>query len=197
MAGFNKIVKLNNLTYRSSRQEGMQKRKTRSTAQTCVSTWRRPTYNAARRFSRLIYARLEERSTEALIDVVVIDPDKWQSVPIGRIDHQQMDLEAYFTQERLEELLVKYEAIAVIDDIFFVDHAKRDAITQGGLGAHWRRLQTIIDKFTWWKIKHNFPPRLPELVKMNNYTLTLRNGTQHLLRLIPSDKNKFSPSGTR
>lgn len=193
---FNKIVQLNNLTYCSSHQKGAKKRKEPDQLRKLVLVLGGILHTDRPDASlRLIYKRLEERPTEALVDVVVVDPDKWQSVPIGRVDHQQMDLEAYFTQERLNELLVKYEAIAVIDDIFFREYAKREAITQG---RAWRALASLADNhpdvFTWWILKHHEynSTRTPELVKMNNYTRTLLSGTQQLLPLVPSDTDKFS-----
>ena len=134
-----------------------------------------------------IYARLEERPSESPVDVVVVDPDSWQSIPIGRVQHVQMDLEAYVTEDRISQLLGEYETIAVIDDLFFKIHTEREAIIEG---RAWRALASAADErpdvFTWWVIKGSMSPfELSCLVRMNNYTIRMRDGTQRPLPLVP------------
>jgi hypothetical protein len=142
----------------------------------------------------MIYSRLEKRPSESPVDVVVVDPDIWQSIPIGRVQHVQMDLAAYVTKDRINQLLEEYETIAVIDDIFFRDDTKRDAIIEG---EAWRALTSAADDrpdiFTWWIIRYsNYTSfKLDSLVRMSNNTITLPNGTQLPLPLAHSPVSRL------
>lgn len=118
----------------------------------------------------VIYRRLEERPLDSVVDVVVVDPDPWQCIPLGRTQHAQMHLENYLVGDRLEGLLGAYENIAVIDDLFFKNHQTRNAVVSQ---EAWRSLALAVENHpdicTWWVIRHHPTGRglLPELVRMS------------------------------
>lgn len=132
----------------------------------------------------LIYKRLEERPPDSALDVVVVDPDPWQSIPLGRVQHVQKRFENYLSGEEITRLFGAYETIAVIDDVFFTVAREREALVRR---EGWRALalavETHLDKCTWWVIKHNNGSlQVPELVRMSgNISLT----TAHRRKGVP------------
>ena len=153
-----------------------------------VSHYSRPEYSL-----NVIYKRLEERPLDSALDVVIVDPDPWQSIPLGRAQHAQMHLENYLFGDRFECLLKAYKTIAVIDDIFFRDYGKREAVVSQ---EAWRSLALAVEKrpdtCTWWVIKDD------SLVRMSgNLRLTdamRKDGRPGvLLSLDPRIPNVWNP----
>jgi len=133
----------------------------------------------------LIYKRLEERPHDSALDVVVVDPDPWQSIPLGRVQHFQERLENYLAGDQIKRLFGAYETIAVIDDVFFTVGRERDAVVRH---EAWRTLalavETHLDKCTWWVIQHKRGSlQVPELVRMSGNILFT---TAHRRKGVPA-----------
>lgn len=142
----------------------------------------------------LIYKRFEERPLDSTLDVVVVDPEPWQYIPLGRVKHHQMRLENYLVGDRLDRLLSEYKTIAVIDDLFFKDHRMRQAVINQ---EAWRTLALALEKHTdtcsWWVIKHPNCLQIPKLVRMSGNIL-LTNAMQRSGipgQLLSLDPNLF------
>ena len=82
-------------------------------------------------YKRLAENRLDKKTdpTENRLDVELVDPEEWKYGDKGGVDrHYRMTLAEYAQEHPLDELLKKYDRVAIVDDMKFTDHRLREAI---------------------------------------------------------------------